>query len=133
MATDYYDILQVHPKAEKEVIKAAYRKLAAKYHPDMNKAPDAMEKMKQINAAYEVLSDPAKRAVYDAATGVGSMRVPSGRVYVPTRVWRSLMIPAIMIVLTTALRLGPRLALLLVVFFAVVWLLFFRTRSGRYE
>jgi len=53
MATppDYYRIIQVHPKAEKEVIEAAYRKLAAKYHPDVSRVADALERMKRINTA----------------------------------------------------------------------------------
>lgn len=63
---DYYTILQVHPVAEKEVIDAAYRKLAAKYHPDVSHDSNTAERMKQINAAYEVLSDPVKRTSYDA-------------------------------------------------------------------
>ena len=63
---DYYEILQVHPSAELEVIRAAYRKLAQKYHPDINKDPAAGERMKKINLAYEVLSDPEKRKHYDS-------------------------------------------------------------------
>lgn len=62
---DYYEILQVSPNAEPEVIKAAYRRLARKYHPDIDKSPEAAERMKEINAAYDILSDPAKRAAYD--------------------------------------------------------------------
>ncbi|GIV16498.1 MAG: hypothetical protein KatS3mg022_1933 [Armatimonadota bacterium] len=64
-----YDLLEVSPNASPEVIKAAYRQLALKYHPD--KQPDvrmrrqAEERMKQINAAYHILSDPARRAEYD--------------------------------------------------------------------
>ena len=61
---DYYEILQVHPSAEPEVIEAAYRKLAGKYHPDRN--PATQEKMKKINIAHDVLSDPEKRKCYDA-------------------------------------------------------------------
>jgi len=61
---DYYEILQVHPLAEPEVIKAAYRKLAEKYHPDINKDPAAEERMKKINLAYETLSDSLKRKQY---------------------------------------------------------------------
>jgi hypothetical protein len=64
---DYYEVLQVHPKAEPEVIEAAYRRLARLYHPDVNRRPDAGERMRQINLAYEVLSDPEKRRAYDAA------------------------------------------------------------------
>jgi curved DNA-binding protein CbpA len=61
---DYYEILQVHPSAEPEVIKAAYGKLARKYHSDLNPNPAAEEKMKKINIAYEVLSDPEQRKRY---------------------------------------------------------------------
>jgi len=133
---DYYGILQVHPKAEKEVIDAAYRKLAAKYHPDVSKAPDAIEKMKQINAAYEVLSDPVKRAAYDAARGaVPPPEAPphaATRPRYPSRAWRSLMIPAGLILLAVvAMRLGPRLALMLLLFCLLVWLLFALGRSRR--
>lgn len=63
---DYYAILQVHPNAEPEVIEAAYRRLAAKYHPDVNPSPDATARMQEINEAHRVLSDPALRAAYDA-------------------------------------------------------------------
>lgn len=63
---DYYAILQVHPNAEPEVIEAAYRRLAAKYHPDVNPSPDATVRMQAINEAHRVLSDPARRAAYDA-------------------------------------------------------------------
>ena len=62
---DYYEILQVSPSAEPEVIDGAYRRLARKYHPDVNPGPQAAERMKEINAAYDILSDPAKRAAYD--------------------------------------------------------------------
>jgi curved DNA-binding protein CbpA len=62
---DYYKILQVDPSAEPEVIIAAYRRLAIKYHPDTNESPDAKARMQLINEAYAVLSDPAGRASYD--------------------------------------------------------------------
>ena len=62
---DLYEILQVHHAAEPEVVEAAYRRLARKYHPDVNKSPQAEGMMKALNRAYEVLSDPAKRAAYD--------------------------------------------------------------------
>ena len=62
---DHYEILQVDPRAEPEVIEGAYRRLARKYHPDVNKDPMSAERMKEINAAYEVLSDPQKRVTYD--------------------------------------------------------------------
>ena len=64
---DYYHVLGVEPGAEMETIKAAYRDLAFAYHPDRNQDnPAASEKMKQVNEAYAVLSDPVKRRDYDA-------------------------------------------------------------------
>jgi molecular chaperone DnaJ len=62
---DYYEVLGVDRGASEEEIKKAYRKLARQYHPDVNKAPDAEEKFKEVKEAYEVLSDPRKRANYD--------------------------------------------------------------------
>ena len=64
--SDHYATLQVHPNADPDVVDAAYRKLATKYHPDINGSSDANERMATINAAYDVLSDPKKRARYDA-------------------------------------------------------------------
>lgn len=63
---DYYEILGVDRRASSEKIREAYRKLAFQYHPDRNRGnPEALEKMKQINEAYAVLSDPKKRRDYD--------------------------------------------------------------------
>lgn len=62
---DYYEVLGISKDASEQEIKKAYRSLAKKYHPDMNKSPDAETKFKEINEAYEVLSDPDKKAKYD--------------------------------------------------------------------
>ena len=68
---DWYSILQVHESAEPEVIEAAYRRLARKYHPDVNTSPNATETMQRLNDAYAVLSDPGKRSAYDDRRRVG--------------------------------------------------------------
>jgi molecular chaperone DnaJ len=62
---DYYEVLGVGRDASAEQIKKAFRTLARKYHPDLNKESDAEAKFKELNEAYEVLSDSDKRAVYD--------------------------------------------------------------------
>jgi len=65
MGKSLYEILGVSENATQSEIKKAYRKLARKYHPDVNKSPDAEEKFKEINGAYEILSDEKKRQQYD--------------------------------------------------------------------
>ncbi|MFH0773841.1 MAG: DnaJ C-terminal domain-containing protein [bacterium] len=62
---DYYDLLSLKKGASDAEIKAAYRKQALKWHPDRNKSPEASTKFKEINNAYEVLSDSKKRQMYD--------------------------------------------------------------------
>lgn len=65
MGKDYYRVLGVARRASDDEIKKAYRKLALKYHPDKNQTPGAEEKFKEIGEAYDVLSDPKKKQVYD--------------------------------------------------------------------
>ncbi len=77
---DYYDILGIQRGASADEIKSAFRQLARKYHPDVNKAADAEERFKEINEAYAVLSDTEKRAAYDryGHAGVSGMGGPGG-------------------------------------------------------
>lgn len=78
MATDYYAVLGVSRESNPDEIKRAYRQLARKYHPDVSKEVDAEDRFKGINEAYEVLSDPEKRSMYDRfgtvpSNGMGGM------------------------------------------------------------
>lgn len=68
---DFYDILGVSKDASADDIKKAFRKKATTMHPDVNKAPDAEERFKEVTEAYETLSDPDKRARYDAVRSGG--------------------------------------------------------------
>ncbi len=71
---DAYKVLQVDPEAEAEVIKAAYRRLARKYHPDLAFGPEAASRMTAINEAWRLIGEPGARAAYDQArvSGGGS-------------------------------------------------------------
>lgn len=62
---DYYEVLGIDRGADEQALKRAFRKLAQQYHPDVNPDSDAEAKFKEINEAYQILSDPQKRAVYD--------------------------------------------------------------------
>jgi preprotein translocase subunit Sec63 len=125
---DHYAVLQVDPRAEREVIEAAYRRLATKYHPDRNQSTDAHSRMKLINAAHEVLCDPEKRMAYDRRRGISSGGwIPpgdlSGGQIIP---WRTLVIVLMVILLVAVvLRVPTALRLLLPVamFFLMAWAL----------
>jgi hypothetical protein len=70
----FYQILQVDQDADPEVIEAAFKRLAFKYHPDRSTAPDAADKMREMIAARDVLADPTRRRAYD--TSIGIVRSP---------------------------------------------------------
>ncbi len=86
---DYYEILGVKRSASEAQIKSAYRRLARKSHPDVNKSPDASEKFKEATEAYEVLSDPKKRKMYDQFGHAGPQREPFGPGGFRTYTWNS--------------------------------------------
>jgi molecular chaperone DnaJ len=75
---DYYEILGVERAASDADIKRAYRRLAQRWHPDVNQEPDAAVKFKEINEAYQVLSDPERRQRYDLFGTVGAEGGPGG-------------------------------------------------------
>lgn len=74
---DYYKVLGVKPGATEAEVKTAYRRMARKYHPDVSKAPDASRRFREATEAYEVLSDPQKRRMYDTY-GQAGPGAPSG-------------------------------------------------------
>lgn len=75
---DYYRLLEVDRSASPEVIRKAYRVLAARYHPDSAGGRSDARRMRELNEAYSTLSDPERRAAYDRRRAYGG--VPSGRV-----------------------------------------------------
>ena len=117
---DYYTVLQVDPRAEPEVIQAAYRRLAAKYHPDVDTSPEATERMKLMNTAYAVLSDPVKRREFDMSRS-GIQQQTGGETL--SRHYNLLFLVLALVVLALLLRFNIRLLLLAAPLFLVLWLL----------
>ena len=72
-AVNYYDLLQIHPRAERETIERVYKLLAARYHPDNPVTGDA-ERFRWIKEAYDTLRDPERRAAYDCHFTEGGAR-----------------------------------------------------------
>lgn len=86
IGTDLYKVLNVDPGADAEVIRAAYRALARRDHPDVSSDPAAASKMAELNAAFEVLGDAERRAVYDesrSALADATTDTPPGRPFAP--------------------------------------------------
>jgi curved DNA-binding protein len=77
VARDFYEVLEVPRTASGEELQQAYRRLARRYHPDVNKDPGAEERFKEVNEAYQILSDPGTRARYDRF-GPAFRQVPEG-------------------------------------------------------
>jgi len=132
-AVDYYRVLQVDPDAEPEVIAAAYRKLAAKYHPDVNSSPEANTRMQEINVAYGVLGDPSARAEYDRARGArwtasfgGSSTAPRAPVSTAEQIARTvvlMIVSSVIFSLIARVFAGPggMTVALLIVLLVVLW------------
>jgi DnaJ-class molecular chaperone len=72
---NYYQLLGVRPDASREEIQSAYRRLARRYHPDVNAGGDAGARFNEVSDAYEVLHDPAQRARYDRSASTGEAAV----------------------------------------------------------
>lgn len=88
MGKDYYGILGIQKDASEEDIKKAYRKQALRYHPDKNKSPGAEDKFKEIAEAYDVLSDPKKKDIYDRFGEEGKFHRVSRRAMRERRRWK---------------------------------------------
>ncbi len=97
---DYYETLGVSRDADDDTIRKAFRKLSKKYHPDLNHAPGAEQKFKEVNEAYQVLSDPQKRAAYDQM-GLLMVRRDSAMVVKPAGLVTSVAVKAVSAALTT--------------------------------
>ncbi len=86
--TDYYAILGIDPQASASSIKAAFKKLALQYHPDVYKGEDVQERMRALLQAYQTLNDPAERKVYDARRSEHVLGASSPRGYVASDMFR---------------------------------------------
>ena len=117
---DYYTILQVDPCADPEVIKAAYRRLAANHHPDVDPSPEATERMKLLNAAYEVLSDPLKRKEHDASRFHGQQQRIEKTSITQHHWWFLVISVGILLLLV---RFNVKLFLIAVLVLLLLWLL----------
>lgn len=117
---DYYIILQVDPRAEPEVIQAAYRRLAAKHHPDVDPSPEAMERMKLLNAACEVLPDPVKRREHDMSRLRGQQQTIGDTSTMQCPWW---FLVLAVVVLLLLLRFSVKLLLIAAPVFLLLWLL----------
>ena len=126
---DYYAILQVDPRAEQEVIQAAYRRLAAKYHPDVDPSPKSTEKMMVLNAAYEVLSNPGKRRAYDLrrANRQGQQHPARGTSQWQRHAWR--LLPLAVVIVAISLRPSLKLILVLGPVLFILWIMWGRRPS----
>jgi preprotein translocase subunit Sec63 len=117
---DYYTILQVDPRAEPEVMQAAYRRLAAKYHPDIDPSPEATERMKLLNAAYEILSDSVQRREYDMSR-LQDRQQTMGDTPTAQRPWLFLVVAVVVLLLL--LRFNIRLVPIAAPVFLLLWFL----------
>lgn len=79
MARTLYDVLMISPAADRQLIAVAYRHLAKRYHPDVDPSPEAEARMAELNEAFAILSDHAKRARYDEQLGLEGGRPTPGR------------------------------------------------------
>lgn len=133
---DYYAILQVDPRAEPEVIEAAYRRLSRKYHPDVSGQADAGQRMRDLNEAFEILSDPARRRAYDRHRSFGGRpAAPPLPVAFPEALKPLLSYVALAILAVLSLRLLPLLLRpqVLAVLAVVVVVYLFLRRFRRYR
>lgn len=129
---DYYKVLQVDPQADRDVIEAAFRRLARKVHPDANRSADAEERMKELSEAYSVLMDPEKRARFDALRRSMPQGVsPAGNGHAQGRgqeLFKRIMVrAAVAILIIAAFRLNPRLGII-VAGAVLLWWFFGRRR-----